>query len=789
MISREGIIKINNTYNKNIKKEKETKKNNFTLYKNIVITILSILGSFSIFFSYTLPFVFGISAFIIYKEELSNIPLVLMVIITSFTLGISSGIRLIFSILLMFALSRNYIINSNKATYACLASVITLFSGLLTNYIAKNPPINNMYCALEALSLVIVFFIFDTAYNLIENIDLKKDFSSFEALSLGVVFSIFLLGTADINIFTLSVAMIFTTFLLLFVATYFSLSLCLSFSLVSSILLTLRGGFDTDIILIFTVACLFASMTKNISKITSTLIFGFTALTLSCYINKSIMFTVGLKEVLIASAAFLIFTALFNDRVMAFLSSTETIDHGNIFNNAIKKTIKEEIENKKNMINEVSYNITLNNKNENTNVTKSICKVLTADICTNCEDFHKCWNEEGEDTFVNFSQVILDTYNGKITSKKDLPKSFINKCKYNFFMFKSTSYLCDNLKLKKDYNNKLNKFKSLMKIEFNSVNKTLDNIYNNIKKGLNYFSSDEKKVKEGLFSMGIIVKEAVILEDFQGKIKTYLKTGKRLSSEEYRITVPLLLSEILGKNIMYDYNSYTEQAFEAFEYTFTERMPYSLSVGVRREKKENREECGDNYSNIVLPTNTHLIALADGMGSGEKANKQSERVLNLLEEMLSCGSGEENSVNMINSILSLEEDEIFTTLDVVLFDLYNAEAEFIKAGALESYLKRDGEIMDLTGEALPIGIIENINLATEKLKLKNNDYLYLISDGFLEAFSDDRELIKEKIKNMEYRNPQKIADELFNEAYARSLGKLKDDVSILVVKVREEIAG
>ena len=51
MISREGIIKINNTYNKNIKKEKETKKNNFTLYKNIIITILSILGSFSIFFT------------------------------------------------------------------------------------------------------------------------------------------------------------------------------------------------------------------------------------------------------------------------------------------------------------------------------------------------------------------------------------------------------------------------------------------------------------------------------------------------------------------------------------------------------------------------------------------------------------------------------------------------------------------------------------------------------------------------------------------------------------------
>jgi len=787
MISREGIIKINNTY-KNIKKDKEKKASNLLEYKNVIVLILSLLASFSIFFSYTLPFVFGLSAFVIYKKELNYIPLVLMIVITSFTLGISFGIRLLFSILLIMALNQNYIINNSKATYVCLASVITLFSGLIVNYIAKNPPINNMYTALEALSLIIVFFIFNTAYNLLENIDLKKDFSSFEALSLGVVFSVVILGVADINIFTLSVAIIITTFLLLFIATYFSLSLCLSFSLVSSILLTLRGGFSTDIILIFTVATLFASMTKNISKITSTLIFAFTTAILSFYINKSILFSVGPKEVLIASLAFLIFTALFNDRIMAFLSSTETVDHGNIFNNAIKKTIKEEIENKKNMINEVSLNITKDSKSDNINITKSICKVLTADICTNCENFEKCWNEEGEDTFVNFSQVILDTYNGKITSKKDLPKSFINKCKYNFFMFKSTSYLCDNLKLKKDYNNKLNKFKDLMKIEFSSVNKTLDNIYNNIKKGLNYYSSDEKKVKEGLFSMGIVVKEAVILEDFQGKIKVYLKAGKRLSSEEYRITVPILLSEILGKNIMYDYNSYSEQAFEAFEYTFVEKMPYSLSVGVRREKKDKKKECGDNYSNLVLPTNTHLIALADGMGSGEKANKQSERVLNLLEEMLSCGVSEISSVNTINSILSLEEEEIFTTLDILLFNMYNAEAEIIKAGALESYLKRDGEILSLCAEALPIGIIENVNLATEKIKLKNNDYLYLISDGFLEAFADDRELIQEKIKLMEYRNPQKIADELFNEAYARSIGKLKDDVSIIVIKVREEIA-
>ncbi|WP_171020543.1 SpoIIE family protein phosphatase [Anaerofustis stercorihominis] len=785
MISREGILKINNTYAENSKNKR--KENKFLTYRNVFMLVMSILNSFCIFFSYTLPFVFGFGAFIIYKKELNNLPLIIMTVLTAFTLNITSAFRLIIAFCFMLIVNQNYIVNENKSTYSVICALITLLSGFFVNYIFKNPPINNVYSLIESLSLILVFFVFNTSYNLIENFDLKKEFSSFEAISLSIIFSIIVLGLSDIKIFTVSIALIITSFMLLFVSTYFSLSLCLSFSLIGSILLTLKGGYSTDIILIFTVATLFSSMTKNLSRGISTLVFIFTTLTLSCYVNKSIMFTIPVIDVLIAGIIFLIVSTTFNQKILNLVNIKQKDFHGNIFNSAIKKAIKEEIENKKNMINEVSYNITLEEEEKNENITKSICKVLTADICTNCENFAKCWNEDGKETFVNFSQVILDTYNGKITSKKDLPKSFVNKCKYNFFIFKSASYLCDNLKIKKDYKNKLSKFKELMKIEFKSINKTLDNIYTNIKKGLNYFSKDEENIRESLFAMGIIVKESVVLEDFQGKMRIYIKTSKRLSSEEYRITVPLLLSEILDKNIMYDYDSFTESSLEAFEYTFTERMPFSLSVGIKRGKRNDKEKCGDNYSNIILPTNKHLIALADGMGTGEKANMQSERVLNLLEEMLGCESEEIDSINTINTILSLEEKEVFSTLDIILFDLFTAKAEFIKAGATESYLKREGEVTSLSAQALPIGIIENIDIAKETIKLKNNDYIYMVSDGFLEAFMNDRELIKEKILNMEYRNPQKIADELFNEAYARSLGKLKDDVSIIVVKVREEL--
>ncbi len=90
MISREGILKINNTYTKNIKREKT--ENKFITYRNIVTLIISILSALCVFFSSSLPFVFGLSAFIIHKKELNKIPLVAIIILTVFTLNISSAI-------------------------------------------------------------------------------------------------------------------------------------------------------------------------------------------------------------------------------------------------------------------------------------------------------------------------------------------------------------------------------------------------------------------------------------------------------------------------------------------------------------------------------------------------------------------------------------------------------------------------------------------------------------------------------------------------------------------------
>src|SRR5699024_6896448 len=105
------------------------KENKFLTYRNVFMLVMSILNSFCIFFSYTLPFVFGFGAFIIYKKELNNLPLIIMTVLTAFTLNISSAFRLIIAFCFMLVVNQNYIVKENKSTYSVICALITLLSG------------------------------------------------------------------------------------------------------------------------------------------------------------------------------------------------------------------------------------------------------------------------------------------------------------------------------------------------------------------------------------------------------------------------------------------------------------------------------------------------------------------------------------------------------------------------------------------------------------------------------------------------------------------------------------
>jgi stage II sporulation protein E len=249
--------------------------------------------------------------------------------------------------------------------------------------------------------------------------------------------------------------------------------------------------------------------------------------------------------------------------------------------------------------------------------------------------------------------------------------------------------------------------------------------------------------------------------------------------------IPDVLSEILDKDIVYDYSVNRRKDDQDYNYSYTEEYPYKLSIGLSRCCKEEYSYSGDNISNIILSNGMHMIALCDGMGSGSVASHQSSRVLYMLEELVISGCDENSAINIINSILVLEEgEEIFSTLDLFLFDLNKCVGEFVKAGASPTYIRRGYDIEKIDFDTLPVGILEDIHIHTGVRNFKRGDFIYFMSDGFLDSIMNDETYLMQQMLQYDYRNPQKIADALFEDALRFSSGKAVDDITIMVIKIR-----
>ena len=81
--------------------------------------------------------------------------------------------------------------------------------------------------------------------------------------------------------------------------------------------------------------------------------------------------------------------------------------------------------------------------------------------------------------------------------------------------------------------------------------------------------------------------------------------------------------------------------------------------------------------------------LADGMGSGEQACRDSQAVIEFMERFLEAGFRKEKAFTMVNGAIAAQNGCCnLTTLDVCALNLLTGEAEFVKAGAAASYIKR-----------------------------------------------------------------------------------------------------
>ena len=211
-----------------------------------------------------------------------------------------------------------------------------------------------------------------------------------------------------------------------------------------------------------------------------------------------------------------------------------------------------------------------------------------------------------------------------------------------------------------------------------------------------------------------------------------------------------------------------------------EEAPPHCQVGATLRPKEGETVCGDTLSSFQREDGAWCLLLADGMGSGEAARKESALTCRLLRQFLEAGIEPEAALKTLNSAMALRGAETgsFTTIDLCVLQPATGEASFYKYGAAPSYLKKGGAVRRIAGGSLPAGLrgspaAPDITHA----RLEVGGFLVMISDGVADPGRD--EWLMDLLAGWEGEDPQALAGLILSESIRRE--HLLDDCGIQVL--------
>lgn len=217
----------------------------------------------------------------------------------------------------------------------------------------------------------------------------------------------------------------------------------------------------------------------------------------------------------------------------------------------------------------------------------------------------------------------------------------------------------------------------------------------------------------------------------------------------------------------------------------TEQPLLEALVGMAAEPITGGKRCGDTAYTGTLQDGRCMVALCDGMGHGEGAELASRQAVELLRLCLDAGYSRQQTLTAVNGMLLLGGGERFSTADVLTIDLWKGRATLDKLGAAASWLCQQGVLSRFTGDALPLGILEDIALSGSDMQLHPGDALVLLTDGVEDAFGSVAALEKAIQAALEEESPQDAAEALLSSALAADDGQRRDDQSTVVVYIRK----
>ncbi|MDE6667196.1 MAG: SpoIIE family protein phosphatase [Clostridia bacterium] len=288
------------------------------------------------------------------------------------------------------------------------------------------------------------------------------------------------------------------------------------------------------------------------------------------------------------------------------------------------------------------------------------------------------------------------------------------------------------------------------------------------------FSGAAEGVKKALSSHGISCPE-IYIDGEDGAELCAVVLGKT----NLGAMTEIISSNLKRKYVLKDKIAYDE---EKSCLIFTAPPRFDAAFGVACAVKSDEKVSGDTHSVIRINEHAFLMALSDGMGSGEYARKVSESAISLIEAFYRADMPADTILKTINKLLSFNRDERFTCIDIAAVNLDTGRADFVKIGSPQGFILREGEIKILESNSLPLGILENLHPTVCTELLKDGDIVIFMSDGITSAFPSATDLY-EFLQGLKPLNPQNLADKILAGALEKTGHAVTDDMTVVCTRI------
>ncbi|MGH4050293.1 MAG: stage II sporulation protein E [Clostridium sp.] len=632
-----------------------------------------------------------------------------------------------------------------------------------------------------------LYFILDYSLLCFKEIKTKHIFLNEEIISMSIISSLIIAGTWGISIFDISITNILGLSFIIVIG-YINGS---GAGAASGVAMGIIVGMSSENMIMFIgmygICGLITGIFKETGKllnVTSYLV-AFSIIKIYCVTGPEFM----IFEAFVAGVIFL----LVPQRVYAQLAiefnsdkKKQNIEQGYI--NKIKDTFVGRLDKFSDVLSNMSdilNNLVDNEKLAMKGKSSALVENLADRVCSNCNMKSMCWKRELHYTYAAFEELI-ENFERKSNT---VPVEIERKCIKRTAILKNTEDIVNKHIINEMWRTRLSEGRELLANQISNMADSVGEIVEEFNSDIQIDTSMEKLICRALDKNRIKHNDLMCLNDKLGRLSIKLSlnacSGRQMCVKDL---LPII-NGVTGKSMcVSDDGCSIDSKTNMCKVTIEETPKFHVVSSVARQCKDGEKSNGDSYSFGKLADGSYMSVISDGMGSGPRAGRESEAAVELIEKFTSAGFSKITAINTVNSIMTLRfsEEEKFSTIDLSSIDLYTGEIDFLKVGAVATFLKSGDNLEIIKSKSLPIGVLDKADIDIQQMKLKNGDIMVMLSDGVLD-YNDENvgrvDWVVDYLGKNNCNNPKELADGLLGEAKKLSGNKVKDDMTVLVSKI------